>query len=199
MHSIFEIFKIGVGPSSSHTMGPMIAANRFRSSVSKYLSGAPNQNAHFRITVKLYGSLALTGIGHATDSAILAGLSGCLPSTSETEEIQKSVQQIRESGILTLPNNIQMDWEEPRDLIWLGNEFMPEHPNAMKFQLWNQTPTSQVQGGESDGETMVPLLEEDYFSTGGGFVYDRKELSELQASKIQACVVHTTEDRKSVV
>ena len=104
MISIFELFKVGVGPSSSHTVGPMVGANRFAKQAVAFLKA---NEAHWNptliaIEVELYGSLALTGIGHATDMAILAGLSGCLPAISEPHEISESVKRAREEETLRL-------------------------------------------------------------------------------------------------
>ncbi|XZE22364.1 L-serine ammonia-lyase [Pirellulaceae bacterium SH449] len=177
MNSVFEIFKIGVGPSSSHTMGPMVAANRF---ANKAADLAAHQNLapeDVRISVRLYGSLALTGVGHATDGAILSGLAGCLPAKSQTEEIALAVKSIRTTNQLALAGRFSIAFEEARDVHWLRNETMPEHPNAMKFQLLSSE--SSISPGQI-------LLEEDYFSTGGGFVYDRPELLALINNKSNA-------------
>jgi L-serine dehydratase len=171
MNSVFEIFKIGVGPSSSHTMGPMVAANRFAIKASTWLLEHPEAK-NPRVVVRLYGSLALTGIGHATDAAILAGLCGCLPATSETEEIANAVTSVRSNKQMHLSGQTPIAFDEGTDLLWLRKESMPEHPNAMRFQLL-------IEG--ADG----PRLEEDYFSTGGGFVYDKRELIELIAANSQ--------------
>jgi L-serine dehydratase len=179
MNSVFEIFKIGVGPSSSHTMGPMVAANRFSNKAADLALGRGLSAQQLRICVRLYGSLALTGIGHATDGAILAGLSGCLPAKSETDEIAQAVKSIRTSNQLSLAGRFSIGFEEARDVHWLRNETMPEHPNAMKFQLL------EVDSSNIDGQV---LLEEDYFSTGGGFVYDRPELLMLINNKAGASI-----------
>ena len=84
MYSIFDLFKIGVGPSSSHTVGPMIAAFRFgKDCLERNQPGGKSSESIARLQVQLYGSLALTGIGHATDTAILVGLAGCLPDRTD--------------------------------------------------------------------------------------------------------------------
>jgi L-serine dehydratase len=166
MHSIFELFKIGVGPSSSHTVGPMIAAQRFMSGC---LADANVSSAIARVQVKLYGSLALTGIGHATDTAILAGLSGCLPAVSEPEELQAVVKELRSTGRLRIAKDRDIPFEEARDLIWLRNEVLPQHPNGMEFSAWG------IDGSE--------LRCERIFSVGGGFVATEEELnSEAQGN-----------------
>jgi L-serine dehydratase len=130
------------------------------------------------IEVELYGSLALTGIGHATDMAILAGLSGCLPATSEPHEISESVKRAREEETLRLGGEIPIPFVEATDLKWLRNDTMPEHPNAMRLRL-----VERIVPGHSLGDKV--LLEEDYFSTGGGFVYDRAGMKELLQSNSQ--------------
>lgn len=158
MHSIFELFKVGVGPSSSHTVGPMIAACQFARGCAQH----PDRDSIARVCVRLYGSLALTGIGHATDTAILAGLSGCLPDRTEPEVLQETVQQLRASRRLNLAGAMPLDFDESRDLIWLRNESLPLHPNAMEFTAF-----------DSSGN---PLSCERSFSVGGGFVATESEL-----------------------
>jgi L-serine dehydratase len=180
MISIFDLFKVGVGPSSSHTVGPMVGANRFAQQAVAFLkaNGARWDPSLITIEVELYGSLALTGIGHATDMAILAGLSGCLPATSEPHEISESVKRAREEKTLRLGGEIPIPFVEATDLKWLRNDTMPEHPNAMRFRLVERMSPAHSQGNRV-------LLEEDYFSTGGGFVYDRAGMKELRQSNAQ--------------
>jgi L-serine dehydratase len=110
--------------------------------------------------------------------AILAGLSGCLPATSEPHEISESVKRAREEKILRLGGEIPIPFVEATDLKWLRNDTMPEHPNAMRFRLVERMPPEHSQGNRV-------LLEEDYFSTGGGFVYDRAGMKELLQSNEQ--------------
>ena len=164
MYSVFDLFKIGVGPSSSHTVGPMIAAYRF---AQQALAFEPRQKID-RVTIKLYGSLALTGMGHATDIALLAGLSGCLPDRTEPEVLRGTVEALRRDRFLMLGGKLRIPFDETTDLIWLRNQSLPEHPNAIDFACVDRV-------GES-------LLSERYFSTGGGFVYSERELEELRAS-----------------
>lgn len=165
MYGIFDLFKIGVGPSSSHTVGPMIAAYRFgKECAEKFDKSVDSQNEIVRIQVRLYGSLALTGVGHATDSAIVAGLAGCLPDRSEPETILSTVSQVRASKQLRLDGQQKIAFDEKADLLWLRKETLPQHPNAMQFQ-----------GFSKSGECLV---ENQYFSTGGGFVYSREEFSQ---------------------
>jgi L-serine dehydratase len=162
MYSIFDLFKVGVGPSSSHTVGPMIAAYRFAQScldgISKFGDNNPSIS---RVQIELFGSLALTGVGHATDVAILAGLSGCLPNKTSPDEIQAIVQNVRESKRLVLSNRLEITFQEKSDLVWLFHETLPQHPNAMRFKAY------------SDSTEL--LFDDQYFSTGGGFVYSLAE------------------------
>lgn len=165
MISVFELFKVGVGPSSSHTVGPMIAANRFASQV---LADPSLRERLSRVRVELYGSLALTGLGHATDTAIFCGLSGCLPDCTEVDALVSTVESLRGTGKLQLGGVHELPFDEKRDLIWLRNETLPAHPNAMQFSAIG-----------ADGEM---LLCRRYYSTGGGFVYDDQELADLRSA-----------------
>jgi L-serine dehydratase len=145
--SIFEIFKIGIGPSSSHTVGPMRAAADFAGSVA-----GPGIT---RVRAELFGSLALTGLGHATDRAILLGLSGELPDRIEPAEIAPKLAAIRESRRMPLNGAHEIAFEESTDLIFHRDKILPGHPNAMRFMAWH---------GEDEAATQV------YYSVGGGFV-----------------------------
>jgi L-serine dehydratase len=167
MHSIFELFKVGVGPSSSHTVGPMIAAQRFASRCQADPEAVANVA---RVQVKLYGSLALTGVGHATDTAILAGLSGCLPDRTEPDLLRQTVETLRQTQVLKIAGR-EIPFIETRDLIWLRNEVLPQHPNGMEFTAW------------SDKSELLRC--EKLFSVGGGFVATEEELSN-PSSKVAA-------------
>jgi L-serine dehydratase len=159
MHSIFELFKVGVGPSSSHTVGPMIAAHRFASNCQ---ANSELASKLARLQVKLYGSLALTGVGHATDTAILAGLSGCLPDRTEPDVLRETVETLRRTQQLKIVGR-EIPFVEARDLVWLRNEVLPQHPNGMEFTAW------------SDQGTLLRC--EKLFSVGGGFVATEEELA----------------------
>ncbi|MBX3565660.1 MAG: L-serine ammonia-lyase [Sphingomonas sp.] len=145
--STFELFKIGVGPSSSHTMGPMTAAARFA-------ADAPAETA--RVEVLLYGSLALTGKGHATDSATLLGLAGHLPAAIDPDAAEAEVAAIRASGRLKLAGTRDIAFDETEDLRFLQRERLSFHSNAMTLVAFN-----------ADG---VALLRQTYYSVGGGAV-----------------------------
>jgi len=165
MISVFELFKVGVGPSSSHTVGPMIAAYRFAQEVTEQPEIA---RCCTRIRIELYGSLALTGLGHATDTAIFCGLAGCLPDRTEPNILQKTVESLRANQCIELAGKKSIPFDEKRDLIWLRNETLPAHPNAIQFSVL-------------DTHHQV-LFSKRYYSTGGGFVYDEQELASLKES-----------------
>ena len=165
MISVFELFKIGVGPSSSHTVGPMIAACRFAREVLKQPQLLKSLD---RVRVELYGSLALTGLGHATDTAIFCGLAGCLPDCTEVEVLKQTVELLRKNSMLKLAGEFEIPFDEKRDLIWLRNETLPDHPNAMQFSV-------------IDAQGQVVFAKR-YYSTGGGFVYDQQGLADLKQS-----------------
>ena len=150
--SVFDIFKVGIGPSSSHTMGPMRAAREFVLGLQRDgLLEATNQ-----IAVRLYGSLALTGAGHGTDRAVLVGLEGAVPETVDPDSIEPTLQRIRSSGRINLLGTHEIAFDEPMQLLFMYHERLPRHSNGMRFTAL-----------AADRRT---LREEDYYSIGGGFV-----------------------------
>ena len=127
--SVFDIFKIGIGPSSSHTMGPMRAAREFALELKRTgVLGATQE-----IAVRLYGSLALTGLGHGTDRAILAGLEGAEPQSVEPDGLEATVQRIRSSGRIALLGEHEIGFDEPMQLLLMRHERLPRHTNGMRF------------------------------------------------------------------
>ena len=155
--SVFDLFKIGIGPSSSHTVGPMWAAHRFLLALeARHLLDAVEQ-----VVVELYGSLALTGKGHATDKAILLGLAGEVPDEVDPDEAVRLVAQMRQRGSLRLMRRREIAFDEARDLQFRQFETMTKHPNGMRFTAI---------GGDG-----AVLLEEIYCSVGGGFVLSDAE------------------------
>jgi L-serine dehydratase len=154
--SIFDLFKIGIGPSSSHTVGPMRAAHRFLLA----LDAQGLLERVRRVQVHFYGSLALTGKGHATDKAVILGLLGELPHRVDPDAADALVAGVRAAGRLTLAGRQAIDFDEPSDLVFRQGETMTKHPNGMRF----------VASAE-DGL----LFEEVYFSVGGGFVLSEPE------------------------
>jgi L-serine dehydratase len=150
--SIFDIFKIGIGPSSSHTMGPMRAAQNFVAD----LAEAELLGKTARIAVQLYGSLALTGRGHCTDVAILAGLEGNLPDQVLPEEIEALLGRVRTSGLLRLAGTHEIPLDEALDVLFLGDQVLPHHPNGMRFTAL-----------DASGERLASA---EFYSIGGGFI-----------------------------
>ncbi len=148
--SVFDIFKIGVGPSSSHTVGPMKAARQF------VLGLANTSGPVTGIKVSLYGSLAYTGKGHGTDSAVILGLMGCQPETLDPDDVEGMLRAVHESTRITLPGIGDIDFAPHEDVVFEYGEELPRHTNGMRFTAF-----------AADG---TPLLAEDYYSLGGGFV-----------------------------
>ena len=163
---VFDLFKIGVGPSSSHTVGPMIAARRF-------LLEAPNVEQAQKVQVALYGSLALTGVGHATDKAVLLGLMGETPQDVNPETIDEKLEQLATSGVMHLLGKVEIPFDILDDLLWYKKDVLPGHPNGLRFFLTNQ-----------DGST----FSQTYYSTGGGFVYSEEELLANSQAAPTPCV-----------
>jgi L-serine dehydratase len=150
--SIFEIFKIGIGPSSSHTVGPMRAARRFGLD----LQDRKLLRRVVRVQVELFGSLALTGHGHATDRAILLGLSGEEPEKVDPATIGEKVEKIRARRALPLMNLVEIAFHEDADLLFLKTQMLPGHTNGMRFTAFDQ----------SEGELYSAV----FYSVGGGFI-----------------------------
>lgn len=163
--SVFDIFKIGVGPSSSHTLGPWRAAQRFLHS----LESAGSLQQIVSIRVLLYGSLAKTGIGHGTDLAVLMGLSGEDPVTCDVHLLQAKIGDIRAMKLLLLLGRHEIDFDPREDIEFLISESLPFHPNALTF-------LATFSNGEKIADT--------YYSVGGGFVVQENE-SGAGESKVQ--------------
>lgn len=153
--SVFDLFKIGVGPSSSHTVGPMRAALTFV----EQLEEAGVRDQVRRVQVELFGSLSATGVGHGTDKATLVGLMGYSPDTIDPRVIEPAVKAVWETGFMTLAGGagIEFDWNS--DMLFI-DEVLPYHPNAMRLAAYG-----------SDGV----LFANTYYSIGGGFVLDENE------------------------
>jgi L-serine dehydratase len=154
--SVFDIFKIGVGPSSSHTLGPWRAAQRF-------LSGLESKELLQKITsvrVLLYGSLAKTGVGHGTDIAVQLGLSGEDPVTFNPDLIASKIEDISRMKLLLLQGKHEVDFNPQEDIEFFITESLPFHPNALTFLV-------TMNNGNQIAET--------YYSIGGGFVVQENE------------------------
>src|SRR5262245_48448850 len=154
--SVFDLFTIGIGPSSSHTVGPMRAAKRFV----ERLERQGRLDAVARIEATLYGSLAMTGKGHGTDKAVLMGLEGETPEEVDPGAVGPRVEAIRETSRLRLLGKREIGFEEKRDLVFNRREVLPLHSNGMRFRALDAA------GGE--------LEERIYYSVGGGFVVDEQ-------------------------
>ena len=150
--SVFDIFKIGIGPSSSHTMGPMNAARDFAESLSA--RGLLNRTA--QVSAQLYGSLALTGRGHCTDRAILLGLEGMRPDSIDSSAVEAALQRIRNAKRLRLAGTHEIDFDEPLNLLFHTDQVLPGHSNGMRFSAHDAAHNF--------------LAREEYYSIGGGFV-----------------------------
>lgn len=158
MLSVLDLFRVGIGPSSSHTVGPMRIAARFRAHLDKH--GLTARAARLRI--ELQGSLALTGEGHGTPRATLLGLLGHLPESVDLTQAEADLAALRTTHRLALANGHCISFDPANDLI-LAFDAMPTlHPNGMRFQAF-----------DADGAV---IADRDYYSTGGGFIASRRQL-----------------------
>ena len=169
--SVFDLFTIGIGPSSSHSIGPMRAARRFV----ERLRGDGRLAQTAVVDVRLYGSLALTGKGHGTDKAILLGLEGATPEGVDPDEIEPRVAAIRETGCIELGGKHAIAFDEAAHLHFLRKETLPQHPNGMRFTATGSVPIfgSEKMGTDPLGRPI--LLDYTCFSIGGGFVVDEAD------------------------
>jgi len=151
---VFDLFKIGVGPSSSHTVGPMLAARRFLLECAELAEVT-------RVQVELYGSLALTGVGHATDKAVLLGLLGETPKDVVPETMDAKIAQIRQTQQMYLLGEYLVPFIVERDLLWHKQESLPAHPNGLKFTATRR-----------DGSITSQI----FYSVGGGFIQSEHEI-----------------------
>jgi L-serine dehydratase len=153
--SVFDIFKIGIGPSSSHTVGPMRAARRFAERVAA--DGLLAQTA--AVKAELYGSLGFTGKGHGSDKAIILGLEGAEPATVDVDQIPARLAAVDRTRRITLFGGREVAFDPATALVFHRHEDLPLHPNGMRFTAFDA-------GG-------APLVERIYYSIGGGFVVDQ--------------------------
>ncbi len=159
--SVFDMFKIGIGPSSSHTVGPMLAARRFVCALTRM------RVEH--IAVALYGSLALTGRGHGTDRAVALGLMGCRPDTVDPDEIEGLLNALAQRNRIILPGDGEARFDPQADIAFRTDRILPAHPNAMTFRAFDENATA--------------VREETFYSVGGGFVLNDAELKAFQDPK----------------
>jgi len=156
--STFDLFKIGIGPSSSHTVGPMRAAARF---VARWLEEPGKLEAVARIRAEVFGSLALTGRGHGTDKAVLMGLEGHLPHLIDPDVIPAALLRIRGEKRLLLGGKHPIGFDEKRDLALNKRQKLPYHTNGMRFTAF-----------DANDEIIATR---DYYSVGGGFVVNQDD------------------------
>ncbi len=165
--SVFDMLKIGVGPSSSHTLGPWRAAERWI----KELKAEGQFEGVEKITVDLFGSLSLTGKGHATDYAVMLGLSGADPETIPIEEIGATISKIKNDKVLVFNNEKVLEFHPDSNIVFNRN-FLPFHANALKF-------SATISG---------KVVSTTYYSIGGGFVV----VEELKNAKKKAKIFFNT-------
>ena len=159
--STFDLFKIGIGPSSSHTVGPMRAAARF---VSRWLEEKGELAGTARLRAEVFGSLALTGRGHGTDKAVLMGLEGHWPNQIDPDIIPAALERIRGEKKIRLLGRHEIAFDEKNDLIMNKRQKLPFHTNGMRFTAYD------AEGRE--------IATRDYYSVGGGFVVNQDEAAE---------------------
>ncbi|MCA3441734.1 MAG: L-serine ammonia-lyase [Rhodobacter sp.] len=164
--SVFDMFKVGVGPSSSHTMGPMVAAARFLDR----LRASPFHPSGLRAS--LHGSLAFTGVGHATDRATILGLAGFEPATYDAQKAEAVLAAIRETKVIQPPGLPPLRFDPAADLLFDYGPALPGHANAMILRA-------------TDAQGDV-ILSETYYSIGGGFVLTDAELADAAEGKAKA-------------
>jgi L-serine dehydratase len=159
--STFDLFKIGIGPSSSHTVGPMRAAARF---ASRWLQENGDLQRTARMRAEVFGSLALTGRGHGTDKAVLMGLEGHLPNLIDPDIIPAALARIRGDKKIRLLGTHEIGFDEKQDLIMNKRQKLPYHTNGMRFTAY-----------DAAGDVIATR---DYYSVGGGFVVNQDEAAE---------------------
>ena len=165
MLSPLDMFAIGVGPSSSHTVGPMKAGLEF----TNYLKQHDLLNQVTQLKAHLYGSLALTGAGHGTFLAVVNGLAGQHPKTIDPDSIYSRVDEIKASKRLKLADMHEIDFDYDQDLIIHKDQALPEHSNGMRFIAL-------------DSQQQV-VYEQEYFSIGGGFILDKAQISQRKENE----------------
>ncbi len=152
MVSLFQLFSIGIGPSSSHTVGPMRAAKTFAAKLQSQFGLEKIDSVH----VDLYGSLAMTGIGHGTDKAILLGLEGETPEDVDPDVVESRVARVQNEGTLYLMGSHKIEFDPAFHLIFNKGKRLPYHSNAMRFKAYDKLKNE--------------IINELYYSVGGGFV-----------------------------
>lgn len=170
--SVFDIFKIGIGPSSSHTMGPMVAAARFLDDLRGGAEKIPGATRPHRMQASLHGSLAFTGKGHATDRAVILGLCGLRPDTMDPDRAEEIEAEVYRSGLVRPEGLGDLVFEPARDLIFDYGPALPGHPNGMILKALDPSGATYHQ--------------QTYYSVGGGFVVTKAELENSRAAQAPA-------------
>uniref|UniRef100_A5WEK7 L-serine ammonia-lyase n=1 Tax=Psychrobacter sp. (strain PRwf-1) TaxID=349106 RepID=A5WEK7_PSYWF len=178
MISLFDMFKIGIGPSSSHTMGPMVAAGMFIDELKQQF----RLQDIVRLQVDLYGSLASTGKGHATDTACILGLLGFKANKIDTTKVSEYLAPVLQQHTLNLNGEHTLSFDYDHDIIWHPRNSLPHHPNGLSFTAYHNS-------GEQLSKT--------YYSIGGGFVATEEEFdtpAKAQAGETEAEAAHAADN-----
>lgn len=171
--SVLDLFKLGIGPSSSHTVGPMVAAGRFREAARRYAE-VHGAHAPLRVRCTLRGSLAATGRGHATDRGILLGLHGYTPAQLTTRDVPALVERLSRPS--SLFKQLEVNFDPDADIVFDLGPPLPEHPNGMIFELLDDKHES--------------VLSEIIFSIGGGFIATQAEIANTVAPLTMEATTH---------
>lgn len=165
--SVFDVFKIGIGPSSSHTMGPMVAAARFLDDLRGGAEKIPGAGELARLGASLHGSLAFTGKGHATDRAVILGLCGLVPETLDPDRAEALEEAVRTEGVVRPEGLPALRFDPATDLVFDYGPSLPGHANGLILKAF-----------DSAG---APYMQQTYYSVGGGFVLTAAELEAQKA------------------
>ncbi len=165
--SVFDLFKIGIGPSSSHTMGPMSAGERFLDEILNGDWPRPQGARVDRLGASLHGSLAFTGIGHGTDRAVVLGLAGLTPTTVDPDRSDSIIADIEREKNVSPPGHPSYAFDPAKDLVLDKKTPLPGHANGMQFYAY-----------DSSGQILLRRI---YYSIGGGFVVSDEELQRMKA------------------
>jgi L-serine dehydratase len=165
MISVFDMFSIGIGPSSSHTVGPMRAAHKFI----ELLKARDVFHDTTRVKVELFGSLGQTGIGHGTGKACILGLHGHLPESVPVDEIDSILEAVNASEKIQLNSELSVDFPKKDAIIYHRRKTLPLHANAMTIYAYNQDEL---------------LQEQTYYSIGGGFIVEHEDYQKEKDEKL---------------
>jgi L-serine dehydratase len=166
--SVFDVFKIGIGPSSSHTMGPMTAANRFLDELKSGDFPRARRARAAALTVSLHGSLAFTGVGHGTGRAVILGLCGETPKGVDPDRMEAIIAQVEATGTVSPPGHGRYRFRPAKDLVFDRKTPLPGHPNGLQFAAH-----------DGDGQLLARRV---YYSIGGGFVVTEAELEAVKSA-----------------